>query len=558
MSKTYLIRTEARGTSGELAPGLAARIADPLWLLGRQWQFGELLGEDTGSPVSVELAAEAAQVSQFVRPDDPDGTPYDPGQVPLDTLTGDPIRSQDVWTARLRVDAGRAFVRALSEAGAGSYADACLDEFRIEPSDEKLRELDPAGARLVDVAAGRIPDGQAIYVKIAEAVRAGKDLPEPPAIEPQDADAVGKAAQAWLAWCDGTLADTGPSTWDDERLAHRFGLATGTGTGATVLDADGFGGAAPDWHSFNVRPNVQRSGFKALPTTTTLPTGVRFRGMPNPRWWELEDASVDMGNIDAGPSDVARLAMLEFALVYGNDFFAVPLRLAVGSLCRVTSLVVSDTFGLRLRVRSVSESAPGADRWSMFTLAERDPAATGAAAVSDLVFLAPVAGQLITSEPVEQVMLLRDEMANLAWAVEQSYEGETGVGADRLEEHTRTLPELAAPEQDAPLRYLLGTEVPSHWFPLVPQVTGGEPRLRLERMANRLTARPRGRFLSIGGPEIPDGEVAREGVRLLRDYALARSASGATLAWARRTRRTGRGEGSSGLRFDFAEHERPA
>lgn len=556
MSKTYVIRTEARGTTGDLAPGLAARIADPLWLLGRQWQFGELLGEDTGSPVSIDLAAEAAQVSRFVRTDQSAGTPYDPAALPLDALTGDPIRAQKEWTARMRVDAGRELLRALSEAGAAGYAEAYRAGYSIGPADEKLRARDPAGARLVDVATGRIPDGGAIYSAIAAAVRSGKDLPEPPAIEPQDLDAVRSAVEAWLAWCDATLSDTGPSTWDDEQLAHRFGVATGTGAGATMLDAEDFGGTAPDWHSFDVRPNKGRTGFKALPPTTTLPTGVRFRGMPNPRWWELEDASVDLGAVDAGPGDVARMAMLEFALVYGNDFFAVPLRLAVGSLCRITSLVVRDTFGLRLGVRSAADSAPGADRWSMFTLTERDPGATGTG-VSDLLFLAPVAGQLITSEPVEEVLLLRDEMANLAWAVERRYEGETGAAADRHEEYTRALPELDPPEQDAPLRYLLGTEVPPNWFPLVPQVTGGEPRLRLERMGNRLSAAPRGRMLTIGGSEIPDAEVPREGARLLRDYALARSASGATLAWARRTRRLGRGEGSSGLRFDVAEPARP-
>jgi hypothetical protein len=556
MSKTYLIRTEARGTSGDLAPGLAARIADPLWLLGRQWQFGELLGEDTGSPVSIELAAESAKISRFLRPDQTAGISYDPAQVPLDTLTGDPIRSQKRWTARLRVDAGREFVRALAEAGAADYAGAYRRRYQIKPSSLELRQIDPPGARLVDVAAGRVPDGASIYCDIAAAVRGGMDLPEPPVIDPHDQDTVRSAAEAWIAWCDETLTDTGPSTWDGERLAHRFGVATGTGAGATVLDAEDFGGAAPDWHSFDVRPNAHPTGFKPLPTTTALPTGVRFRGMPNPRWWELEDASVDMGSVDAGPSDVARMAMLEFALVYGNDFFAVPLRLAVGSLTRITSLVVGDTFGMRLRIRSAAESAPGADRWSMFSLTERDPGAQSAG-VSDLLLLAPVAGQLITSEPVEEVLLLRDEMANLAWAVERRYEGETGAAAERLEEHTRALPDLAAPDQDATLRYRLGTEVPRYWFPLVPQVTGGEPRLRLERMANQsLSMVPRGRLLSLGGPEIPDAEVPREGARLLRDYALARSATGATHAWARRVRRTGRGEGSSGLRFDVAEQER--
>ena len=31
--------------------GLAARIHDPLWLLARQWQFGEFRGEDVGSHI---------------------------------------------------------------------------------------------------------------------------------------------------------------------------------------------------------------------------------------------------------------------------------------------------------------------------------------------------------------------------------------------------------------------------------------------------------------------------------------------------------------------------
>ena len=72
----------------------------------------------------------------------------------------------------------------------------------------------------------------------------------------------------------------------------------------------------------------------------------------------------------------------------------------------------------------------------MFTLTERDPGAS-AADVSDLLFLPPVAAQLITSEPVEDVLLLRDEMANLAWAVERRYEGETGNAVERIEENAR-------------------------------------------------------------------------------------------------------------------------
>ena len=35
--------------------GWRAEVADPLWLLGRQWQLLELRGEDAGSPVTVRV-----------------------------------------------------------------------------------------------------------------------------------------------------------------------------------------------------------------------------------------------------------------------------------------------------------------------------------------------------------------------------------------------------------------------------------------------------------------------------------------------------------------------
>jgi hypothetical protein len=65
------------------------------------------------------------------------------------------------------------------------------------------------------------------------------------------------------------------------------------------------------------------------------------------------------------------------------------------------------------------------------------------------------------------VLLLRDEMADLAWAVEQSYEGGIGAGLPRAEQQERPEPP-PPPPAGAVLRYQLGTEVPSYWFPLVP------------------------------------------------------------------------------------------
>lgn len=50
------VRLEQAVPEGELARGLRAETADPLWLLARQWQVGEHQGEDVASPVLTELS----------------------------------------------------------------------------------------------------------------------------------------------------------------------------------------------------------------------------------------------------------------------------------------------------------------------------------------------------------------------------------------------------------------------------------------------------------------------------------------------------------------------
>src|SRR4029077_12027328 len=48
-----LARGEPVCRGGDPGKGLAATVEDPLWMLARQRQFGELTGEDAGSPVQV-------------------------------------------------------------------------------------------------------------------------------------------------------------------------------------------------------------------------------------------------------------------------------------------------------------------------------------------------------------------------------------------------------------------------------------------------------------------------------------------------------------------------
>ena len=56
MSTHYIPVTRSTGVED----GLSARLADPLWMLARQWQLGEFRGDDAGSAVSVTFAGARA------------------------------------------------------------------------------------------------------------------------------------------------------------------------------------------------------------------------------------------------------------------------------------------------------------------------------------------------------------------------------------------------------------------------------------------------------------------------------------------------------------------
>src|SRR5690606_14753841 len=73
---------------------------------------------------------------------------------------------------------------------------------------------------------------------------------------------------------------------------------------------------------------------------------------------------------------------------------------------------------------------------------------------------------VLESDPLEAVHFARDEMANLAWAVEMTVADGTGKGIE-----TKLL--IPDPPPPAPtiagVRYTLGTTVPETWIPFLPE-----------------------------------------------------------------------------------------
>jgi hypothetical protein len=555
-SVTSWTRLEPRPSSSEM-PGFAARVADPLWLLARQWQLGELTGEDAGSPVRVDLLIDSAPLTRYLSrlPDGSAGAALDPA-VPLEAV----VEAERAGTpALLGADdrtAAAAGADLLARLGAlgGALRAALMAGY---PLPAPGPDTPPATRRRADLLRRRVPDGRQLLPALQEARAAGDASTALPGLDRTDAAAVLAARTAAEAWLDATAArplpaGRSPAAWRADRLDYEFAVAAPAGGGAErVLVAGGHRGGRLDWWSLDAQPGAALGaaadpGFTSQPTTR-LPTRVGGAGFPAARFWELESGDVNLDAMSAAPEDLGRLLFMEFAVVYGSDFFGVPIQVDVGSVTVVRSLTVRTTFGETITVPPAEQSDVAAGR-APFRLYQPNVAG-GAGAEPWLVVLPTVLGGL-AGPAVEEVVFSRDEMANVAWAVERIVPGLDGRGTDRTEALHRHTPQPEIPDgepQPPAYRYRLVTPVPANWLPMLPATVGppgaSRPVLRLSGPA------PAGTLLAPGATMHAE-RLDRAGIRLRRQVEYARAADGRPLSWVSRRTTTGRGESSSGLRFD--------
>ncbi|WP_329101009.1 hypothetical protein OG792_19880 [Micromonospora sp. NBC_01699] len=601
-SVTTWTRLEPRTRRADLSPALQARTADPLWLLARQWQLGEFLGEDAGSPIAARVQARVTPFTRYRPGGRSGGVVPLPTDVPLEAY----VERESVHTAddlRFSVETGQQFLRMLAGAGAGTLGPVVAAHYPVPavPADAPSR-LDQETAGFLRLVAGRVPHGDRLLRAIADGTFT-QDVPVPPALDA----AVLSAVTGWLRWlgvperpagpADGYLlqlpavispgVDPRPATppwppadfyplvtmapgeetaWQRERLEYEFAIGAAGPDGEVVLTAGEYDGDRLDWYHFDHRPDetLQTPPPPDRPdlVRVTLPMPVGYAGMPSTRFWELEDSRINLAQVGAGAADLARMFLLEFGLVYANDHFVVPLELPVGSATRIRSLIVTDTFG----VRTLVPPAPDAKGWALFR-----PWNPVAGEPSELLVLPPTAPTTIDSDPVEEVRFGRDEMANLVWAIESTVTGATGRPIDRSTQVGRAAvpPRPAAEGPGVPeLAYTLASTVPENWVPLVPTAPDGDPtRVRLRRVPIQLVPEHGPPVPAIGhsrvldwrpapdgaGPvelAIPEEEIGRAGLRVLRRWQLARWSDGSVRLWLGRSRHATGGDLSSGLRHD--------
>lgn len=610
-------RLEPRARELDFDDALAARVHDPLWMLSRQWQVGEFQGEDTGSAVLAKLARRLTPVARHEiglagGPEVENGAL--PVEARIERLTID-------FAPITRAQIGRTFLLLLEEVAAKTspapaialdplvYRTILRSVFGIlpdaEPSADDLvgraRARVAGRARRTNAAlAGRSVDGIRLY----DALRFSQpNLPPELATRaaPEHIPILKTAAARFRAWFE-ELYPAPPAAgdgWDSAQLEYRSACTLATDEGDVRLSLAEHATGHLDWWSYDQDSSVPGSPDSTTDVRSVIPAPATFAGMPNPRWWQFEDGAVDLGHFQAQATDLARIVVAEFTLVFGNNWFVVPYRQPVGTLAEIEGIVVTDVFGQRTLVEAAVGASTGSwSSWDLFSLSPRSSA--DATTLGQHLFLPSTLGHVIEAEPHETVTLVRDESANMVWGIERRIADGLGGGQDGtelarrftavlqalVEQRTQSVLEVtgavaatpatststAAVEVPGP-RYRLGTEVSENWIPFLPVHVGtGSRAIQLQRAAmprfvdpaaGAQRVRPRTSILRQGLVDdaaldappyfLHEEEVPRTGVTVSGVLRRTRWLDGRTVIWHGRTATTGRGEVDSGLRFDVVE-----
>ena len=401
-------RIEPNNTTVDLELGLRAPVADPLWMLARQWQLGEFRGEDAARLVKARVTVTAVPVATF-RNEAVQGAPVEAlsRARPLESRAEVEHVVDGPAAFRLSADAGLQLARRLDAAGLSSLRALFREAFPLSLDNIDLSVLPARQERELRLLAARGISGAAVAASPKPLIQAK--------VPTAQQDAAQKVLDAWRDEIGERVREpTERASWIDDALEYRFTVGAHPKEGERVLSAR-YAGGHLDWYSFDVSPGATHGSSKGASTTSTrevVPAALQYRGMPASRYWEMEDGSVYFGDIAAGPADVARLVVAEFATVSGDDWYIVPVPIERGSLARIDEIRVVDTFGDRHSIASTAANDGSKRVWTMFELTG-DPSADDGN--TPWLFVPTTVATSLVGRPVEAVTMVRDESAEFRW-----------------------------------------------------------------------------------------------------------------------------------------------
>lgn len=572
-------RLEGRPRRKDFARALKAEVRDPLWMITRQWQFGEFLAEDAGSPVTAKIAWKTDAVAEFHTPGG-GMKAYNP-ELPLEAVVeARPVSltlAGHLHDAELRLALGRRWRQLLETNGHGGRVPDFRNEYKFIAPDPALKADFPITAhaaawQTIASAAGRAIDGGELLLRLIEGRPASDGLG---LVDPEK-QAIDDLGAQFLTWAQGLFYQPADDMlcWLPRHLEYAARLSAPEGETPAAVAAPEYRGGRLDWFSFDAvaAGNDDEPGAaQPLDVTSFFPAAIQFDGMPNTRHWTFEEGATNFGNIDVDTTDIAKLLLIEFGLIFANDWFLLPIDLPVGSLTAIHGLAVTNVFGERFWIDPSFTAAGPVQSWSMFKL-------TNKGAADDRLFVPATTLATLESLPVETATFIRDEVSNMVWGVEtvvQLPDGSSRRGREvALELHAKyqaavPAPAVVPPENAAKIKYVLMTSVAEHWIPFVPvHIDGDNREIQLQRAAMpRLLEgevgiipekiSPRTRIVRDGLDEenpqpyfIAEEEVERAGTVVETRWQRCRWRGGRVVTWLGHQRTVGRGEASSGLAFD--------
>lgn len=584
-------RLEARPRTDNFGRALRAEVRDALWMLCKQWQMGEFLGDDAGTPVYAKIHVEGQRITKYQPVGDPvqkfdHNTPLEATveRRPVPFMIG----TQEI-ALDLRLQMGRRWLKMIPASAIQKFKDA----YKIEQPNPTTKDdaavcAHPEVWQQFKAVAGRAMDGAGLYFHLKTPGNLASDGIA--GLSAGDKSAIDTAGTDFVTWFEKLYFQPQPEqgdAWQPERLEYQFDCAVPDGKGGEkVLNAEEYYHERLDWYNFDWDKSKKKLDEPAetapeapveskYTTQSFIPSPARFDGMPDTRWWAFEDGKTNFGDIKPGTTDLAKLLLVEFGLVYANDWFILPYTVPAGSVLNIKGLAVTNTFGERYWIEAAGRGSDESwQRWNMFSLnikgKQDEPA--------DLTLLVlPTVPKIQESQPLEEIALIRDEMANMVWGIETAVpmpHGRTRAGNVAAAEFLDFLQSFVPPpdpnnetEFKAPFRYDIMTTVPENWIPFVPErVEGSNRQIQLRRAAmprflkdeNPPTferVRPRTVLLREGLDQgnpyrLHEEEVPRAGVHVMQTFQRTRWTNGKVFTWVGVKKRTGRGEGHSGLAFD--------
>ncbi|HEY2496511.1 MAG TPA: hypothetical protein VGK24_05535 [Candidatus Angelobacter sp.] len=576
-------RLEGRPRANDFDCALKAEVRDALWMLTKQWQIGEFFADDAGSPIFAKVRMRTSQLTKYQAAGG--ATESVETDIPLETKVE---RRMVEWKWNkhkmrfdLRAQLGRQWSKLLNAAGLSGYQGKYLTNYPIvlpaRDADGDYVYAHRRGWQQYAALAGRCIDGGDLYLYLADPSHHAFDGITNDPTDQGKLDGLGKEFQKWV---DAQYSQPAQeAAWKPEYLEYQFACSAPQAGNPVVLAADEYAQGHIDWYSFDRTAAADGLGGPADPATAEqvtvssfIPTPVTFQGMPDPRWWALEDRKTDFGSITPATTDLAKLLLMEFGLVYANDWFLIPFRIPAGTLALVEGLAVTNNFGERFWV--IAAGAGAEDNWHRWAMFEISSETTGAKADTSLL-IPPSASNILDGDPLEEIELARDEVANMAWAIERTIPSVAGSGRSGKDEARETLQYQqqlvgtgTAPPYFADIAYLAMTSVPEHWIPFMPVHLPGslrEIQLQRSRMLRIVPGDPNppvkvpprttlirdGLDISPAQPYfVHEEELPRAGVTLTESFRRTRWTKGEAYIWLGVQKQTGRGERSSGLAFD--------